>query len=161
MDGLNSTRGVGKYSFLFFGEEAMSALFELRYIFGALVILIAVDYYFGMRESVARGEKIRLSRSWRRTMNKFVDYLSFPIVGLLVGLSICEPLGVCSAMQCTAVFASVVVVCEINSILGHFLRLKGVKFDLIKASISLLKSKHEDLGEAKEEGLENVEKKKD
>jgi uncharacterized membrane protein YfcA len=38
------------------------------------VILILADLRFGIRAARARGEAICLSRAWRRTINKLVDY---------------------------------------------------------------------------------------
>jgi len=38
------------------------------------VILILADLRFGIRAARVRGEAIRLSRAWRRTINKLVDY---------------------------------------------------------------------------------------
>lgn len=38
-------------------------------------VLVLTDLRFGMKAAARRGEKIRISRAWRRTINKMVDYL--------------------------------------------------------------------------------------
>lgn len=39
------------------------------------VVLVFVDLRFGVLAAKKRGERIRTSRAWRRTINKMVDYL--------------------------------------------------------------------------------------
>ncbi len=39
------------------------------------MVLVFVDLRFGVLAARVRGEEIRPSRAWRRTLNKMVDYL--------------------------------------------------------------------------------------
>ena len=39
------------------------------------IVLILADLRFGVEAAKKRGEKVRTSRMWRRTINKLVDYI--------------------------------------------------------------------------------------
>lgn len=72
----NSATGFSTF-FVLVGS-AMSSLYghlqEWLMLAGCLVFL---DLRFGIKAAEARGEEIRFSRAWRRTLNKCIDYLGY------------------------------------------------------------------------------------
>lgn len=58
--------------------------------------LILLDLRFGIKAARVRGEEIRFSRAWRRTINKSVDYLGWVTVAEMLsrtfGVTLGEPL---------------------------------------------------------------------
>lgn len=70
------------------GGEAMSALYDLRWMLVLIVVLIASDFWFGVSESLHKHENFRFSRAGRRTCNKAVDYVTYLLIGSCLGLAI-------------------------------------------------------------------------
>lgn len=141
------------------GTEALSALFDLRWMLVAVVVLIVADLWFGLSESLQKHKDFRFSRAGRRTCNKAVDYITYLIVGAVVGLAIFEPLGWATHTTTAAVGLGFGCVWEVDSIMGHVCALHGVqwKFSVKKLLIALIKRKSPDLGEAVEEAMEDDE----
>lgn len=141
------------------GTEALSALFDLRWMLVTIVVLIVADFWFGLSESLQKHKDFRLSRAGRRTCNKAVDYITYLIVGTVVGLAIFEPLGWATHTTTAAVGLGFGCVWEVDSIMGHVCALHGVqwKFSVKKLLIALIKRKSPDLGEAVEEAMEDDE----
>ena len=141
------------------GTEALSALFDLRWMLVAVVVLIVADLWFGLSESLQKHKDFRFSRAGRRTCNKAVDYITYLIVGAVVGLAIFEPLGWATHTTTAAVGLGFGCVWEVDSIMGHVCALHGVqwKFSVKKLLIALIKRKSPDLGEAVEEAIEDDE----
>lgn len=141
------------------GTEALSALFDLRWMLVAVVVLIVADFWFGLSESLQKHKDFRFSRAGRRTCNKAVDYLTYLIVGAVLGLAIFEPLGWATHTTTAAIGLGFGCVWEIDSIMGHVCALHGVqwKFGIKKMIIVLLKRKSPDLGDAVEEAMETDE----
>lgn len=79
---------------IIFGGEMLSLFWDLRWMIMLVVILVAVDFRFGVKAAQARGEKIRNSKTGRRTGNKLIDYICYLVFGGLIGKAIGEPLGV-------------------------------------------------------------------
>lgn len=75
------------------GGEALLALYDLRWMLILIVVLILADFWFGVSESLHKHEHFRFSRAGRRTCNKAVDYITYLILGSVLGLAIFEPLG--------------------------------------------------------------------
>jgi len=123
------------------GGEAVGAIHDMRWMLVLCVILIVADFRFGISESkkrhkeaVVSGDKtlaklweFRLSRAIRRTCNKFIDYMTLLLVFCLLGFAVTEPYGVCSHVLTAGVAMIIACVCELCSIFGHFLYLKGVE----------------------------------
>lgn len=141
------------------GTEALSALFDLRWMLVAVVVLIVADLWFGVSESMKKHDDFRFSRAGRRTCNKAVDYITYLIVGAVLGLGIFEPLGWATHTTTAAVGLGFGCVWEVDSIMGHVCALHGVqwKFSVKKLLIALIKRKSPDLGEAVEEAMEDDE----
>lgn len=138
------------------GGEALSALFDLRWMLVFIVALILADFWFGVSESLKKNEHFRFSRAGRRTCNKAVDYLTYLLVGALLGLAIFEPLGWANHTTTAAVGLGFGCVWEIDSIIGHACALHGVKnrFSVKRLIISLIKRKDRELGEAVEDAMD-------
>lgn len=98
--------------------------------------LIIADLRFGVLAAKARGEEVRRSRMWRRTLNKAFDYFCWITVA-----------GMCSRTMGKVLGAPVVAVgilliiygIEINSCVNNYFEYKGIRkrFNFWK----LLKSK--------------------
>lgn len=138
------------------GGEALSALYDLRWMLVFIVVLILADFWFGVSESLHKREHFRFSRAGRRTCNKAVDYLTYLLVGALLGMAIFEPLGWATHTTTAAVGLGFGCVWEIDSIVGHVCALHGIenRFSVKKFIISLIKSKNKDIGDALEEATE-------
>lgn len=57
-------------------------------------ILVIVDLRFGIKAARARGEEIRPSRAWRRTINKTMDYLCWVTVAEMCSRTFAPAIGV-------------------------------------------------------------------
>lgn len=138
------------------GGEALTALYDLRWMLVFIVVLICADFWFGVSESIKKHEHFRFSRAGRRTCNKAVDYLTYLLVGALLGMAIFEPLGWTDHTTTAAVGLGFGCIWEIDSIVGHVCALHGIsnKFSVKRFIISFIKKKNEDVGEALEDALE-------
>ena len=138
------------------GGEALTALYDLRWMLVLIVILILADFWFGVSESLKKNEHFRFSRAGRRTCNKAVDYLTYLLVGALLGLAIFEPLGWTNHTTTAAVGLGFGCIWEIDSIVGHVCALHGIKnkFSVKRFIIALIKRKDKELGEAVEDAME-------
>lgn len=137
------------------GVEAMQALFDLRWMLVLIVVLIVADFWFGVSDSLHKHEHFRFSRAGRRTCNKAVDYVTYLILGSVLGMAIFEPLGWANHTTTAALGLGLGCLWEIDSIVGHVCALHGVKnrFSIKRFIIALMKKKNEDIGEAVEEAM--------
>ena len=137
------------------GMEAMQALFDLRWMLVLIVVLIVADFWFGVSDSLHKHEHFRFSRAGRRTCNKAVDYVTYLILGSVLGMAIFEPLGWASHTTTAALGLGLGCLWEIDSIVGHVCALHGMKnrFSIKRFIIALMKKKNEDIGEAVEEAM--------
>ena len=124
-----------------FGGEMVSVAFELRYMIIFSIMLIFADLWWGhsdTRKRYAIAEKANdirgmekykwhKSRALRRTANKFVDYLTYLIIGAFLGLAITEPMGGCGHVITAAIGLGIGCLAEIASIIGHYCY---IKFDI-------------------------------
>ena len=175
-------RNVGQvFTWSIMGGEAIQAIQDLRWMIVACIVLIVADYRFGRAESkklhkdaigqgnevLAKMTEFHLSRAIRRTCNKFVDYMTFLLVACLFGLAVTEPYGICSHTITAALGVIVAYICEVASIFGHFLVIKGIEkpkkitwdsallfFGRVAASFA--KTKSEDFGNALDETVEKT-----
>lgn len=138
------------------GTEALTALYDLRWMLVLIVVLIVADFWFGVSESLHKHEHFRFSRAGRRTCNKAVDYVTYLILGSVIGLAIFEPLGWATHTTTAAIGLGFGCVWEIDSIVGHVCELHGVKnrFSVKRLIIAIIKKKDTDVGEAVEEAFE-------
>jgi len=155
------------------GAELMIVVFDLRYMIICSFALIFADFWWGYSESRMRYEQAKekgdtalmeklkwhKSRAVRRSANKVVDYLTYLVVGSLIGLAITEPMDICSHVWTAAIGLGVGCGCEIASIIGHIAFVKlGVEVSLIdgwKAFVrflgKLIRVKSSEIGEAVED----------
>ena len=162
------------------GSEAMSSLYDLRWMIFAVILLIGADAYNGTRESFMRFDKAKsigdkvgmekyrfhLSRFWRRTICKLIEYLTYLLIGCVLGLAIFEPCGVCNHVISAAIGLIIGALCEVSSILGHLLILhhivlprltwKNASAFIGQVVAIFIKKKNTELGEAVEETVNNT-----
>lgn len=158
-----TTEGIAKgTSLATFGGEVVELVWDLRWLIALAIILIIADFWYGISESRKREVSIRKSRAGRRTMNKFVDYICYLMVGGVLGMAIGEPLGV-NHIAVAAVFMLLACIWEIDSIYGHICFLHGIekKVSIKKLVLSLLKAKSKEVGEAVEQSMEDSKNEKD
>lgn len=88
------------------------------------LILIFADLRFGIAAAKKRGEKIRISRAGRRTINKIVDYLCWILVAGAMGKAFGIPFDIPVLPAIT-----LLVVCglEINSVFMNYFEARGKK----------------------------------
>lgn len=149
------------------GIEILDAVFELRYMIGAMIILTLADFWWATRELRYRREKAlragnaelakvyeyRGSRAGRRTLNKIVDYLTYLLVGAFLGYAITEPLGLANHITTAAIGLGLGCAFDVSSIIGHVLAVKGLRWDAKEFFIGLFKTKSPELGEVLEESI--------
>lgn len=143
------------------GGEALLALYDLRWMLILIVVLILADFWFGVSESLHKHEHFRFSRAGRRTCNKAVDYITYLILGSVLGLAIFEPLGWADHVVTAAVGLGLGCIWELDSIIGHVCVLHGIenKFSIKRFIIALIKKKDADIGEAVEDAWKDETKK--
>ncbi len=144
------------------GSEALDVLYDLRWMLVLIVVLIVSDFWFGVSYALNKHKEFRFSRAGRRTCNKAVDYLTYLLLGAILGLAIFEPLGVTNHTVTASVGLGLGCLWEIDSIVGHVCSLHGVtnKFSVKRFLINLLRKKYPDVGEAVSESLDEPEKKR-
>mgnify|MGYP006874327635 FL=1 len=160
---MNNVTASGGKAFVWgtMGGEALGALFDLRWMLVLVVVLIVADFWFGVSESLQKHEHFRFSRAGRRTCNKAVDYLTYLLLGSVLGLAIFEPLGWATHTTTAAVGLGFGCVWEVDSIVGHVCGLHGItnRFSVKRFIIALIKKKDEDVGEAVEDAWGEKEEK--
>lgn len=145
--------------------EVLDAVFELRFMIAAMVILTLADLWWAVRElryhrekALSEGDLLRAdlyryrgSRAGRRTVNKIIDYITYLLVGAFIGYAITEPLGLVSHIHTAAFGLGIGCAFDVSSIIGHVLAVKGISWDGKKMILALVKKKSPDIGEALEE----------
>ena len=142
-----------------FYSELTSAVYGLRWMILAIVVLVVTDFVAGLTASVRlKGEDFRFSRAGRRTCAKLLEYFGYLIIGVALGKGL-EPLGMFTYMQFSAVCLCFAALWEIDSIMGHVCDLHGIKahFSIKKLLIALIKKKDKGLADAVEEAIEECE----
>lgn len=160
------------------GGELAVMVYDARWMMLAIFLCVVADFRYGWGESAKRyalaknkGSEVlmaqyrwRTSRALRRSVNKMIDYIIWLAVGMIVGVAIIKPLGVDYIFGVLGA-TILAVACELKSIVGHFMFLHGVVIEqktikgFLKAFvIALAKRKNRDVGEAIEEGFNEIEK---
>lgn len=170
---MDSTVGTKGVLWGTIATELMAVVFDLRHMIICSMALIFADFWWGYSESRMRyaqakekGDtalmlkyKWHKSRAVRRSANKVVDYLTYLVVGALIGLAITEPMDICSHVWTAAIGLGLGCGCEIASIIGHIAFVKlGVEVSIVdgwKAFMrflgKLIKVKSNEIGEAVED----------
>lgn len=151
---MNETNVIRSTSLILFGGEMRQMLWDLRWLIALSVALVAVDFWFGIKASLHRGEKIRKSRAGRRTMSKMVDYLCYLLLGGLIGQAIGEPLGI-SHEVVAASCMGLACLFEIDSILHNVCESRGVQVSvsLWRLLLGLVKAQNTRIGKALEKNI--------
>ncbi len=136
-------------------KEAMTVLYDLRWMIVLVAVLIFSDFWLGVTASLRRNEEFRFSRAGRRTCGKFVEYITYLLLGALLGLSITEPLDLATHTQTAAIALGVGCLWELDSIVEHVCTLHGFKqrFSVKRLIIAALRTKNDKAAQAVEEVL--------
>lgn len=110
---------------LVFIKELLDIMYDLRWWLILAFVLIIADLWFGIRGAKLRGEKIRKSTAGRRTMNKFVDYMLYILVGTSIGMAIGQPYGF-NPMIVSCTILALCYAFEVDSIYGHICEIHNV-----------------------------------
>lgn len=118
---------------LIFLKELLDVLHDLRWWLILAFVLIIADLWFGIRAAKLKGEEIRKSTAGRRTLNKFVDYVLYIVVGTSIGMAIGQPYGF-NPMIISCTLLALCYAFEVDSIYGHICELHHVnkKFSIWK-----------------------------
>lgn len=125
------------------GSEALTVLYDLRWMLVLIVVLVVADFWFGVSESLKKNKEFRFSRAGRRTCNKVIDYFTYLLIGAVLGLALFEPLELCDHTVSAAIGLGLGCLWEIDSIIGHVCALHGMSnpFSVKKILIAILKKK--------------------
>lgn len=173
--GNTGTRCAG---ILLFGNELQNVFIDIKWVLIFVLAMIIADYRLGCEESSMKhqeatkfGDKLladkyefRMSKARRRTINKFIDYTIYIIVGVSMGKALLTPLTIDYTWGAWVVAFLIAVFIEIPSSAGHLFYVRGVTVQkktvrgFFKAFfVALAKSKSEDVGGALEQGFEKIE----
>ena len=114
------------------------------------VILILADLRYGLRAARKRGEEIRRSRAWRRSLNKLVDYICWLSISWFFGITFGKDFGV---PLISYVVLAIIYFIEMQSILDNYLEYKGLnkKISIWKLFKSLFHKAEVDIEDAVKE----------
>lgn len=132
---------IGGYTFL---GEMKQVVFDLRWMFLFILILITADFILGIIDSIIkRGEEFRFSRAGRRTMCKFIEYNSYLVLGFTFGIAVLQPVGICNYMISSVGGLCLAILFEADSIKDHVCAIHGIenKFSVKKWFVEYLKKK--------------------
>ena len=132
---------IGGYIFL---GEMKQVVFDLRWMFLFILILITADFILGIIDSIIkRGEEFRFSRAGRRTMCKFIEYNSYLVLGFTFGIAVLQPVGICNYMISSIGGLLLAIIFEADSIKDHICAIHGIenKFSVKKWLVEYLKKK--------------------
>lgn len=132
---------IGGYTFL---GEMKQVVFDLRWMFLFILILITADFILGIIDSIIkRGEEFRFSRAGRRTMCKFIEYNSYLVLGFTFGIAVLQPVGICNYMISSIGGLLLAIIFEADSIKDHICAIHGIenKFSVKKWLVEYLKKK--------------------
>ncbi len=145
-----------------FANEALQAIYDCRWLIILCVICIIADLWWSYAEHVyhivhnGHEDAWRTSKAVRKSALKFVDYVTFLLVGVVLGLAICEPLNVCSHTT-AAIFGGLIGVgCDVKSIISHVIVVKEIPIQqnfVRKFFIALVRKKNKDIGDALDETI--------
>lgn len=105
-------------------EEVTNFYAPLLPLFLIALTLIAVDARFGSKKSKLRGEEVRFSRLFRKSINKFIDYFCWVTVVGLFGFVYGDTFN----LPNLELIAMLGIYClELNSIVNNYFEYKGIK----------------------------------
>lgn len=139
-----------------FYAEILQAFFDLRWVILFIIALVFTDFWSGLTASVkVKKEDFRISRALRRTIMKFLEYINFIIIGLLLAKATLEPFGIGTDLTGGAIGAIFALFIEADSIYGHICDIHGIRkrISIKRFIVAYIKRKNEDVGQAVGESL--------
>lgn len=127
-----------------FMSSFMDFIEPLKWFLLLGLILIFADLKFGIAAAKKRGEKIRISRAGRRTINKIVDYLCWILVAGAMDKAFGIPFNI---PILPAIILLVVCGLEINSVFMNYFEARGKK---VKVNIFKYFAKKSDIIDVEE-----------
>lgn len=118
------------------GQEAIGAIIDLRWMLAAILVLMIIDTAYSYAEHVKDVHQGKKTDDWsasgalRRFGGKIGTYLSFLIIGCIIGLAFTEPANICTHIVTSAYGAAIGMLCEVLSIAGHYLHLHDIYITL-------------------------------
>lgn len=88
------------------------------------LVLCLCDLRYGIMAARTRGEVIRTSRMWRRTINKMIDYLCWVTVAEVLSRTFAPALG---APVVSMAVLFIVYAIELSSCINNYFEYKGVR----------------------------------
>ena len=88
------------------------------------IVLILADLNFGIKAAKKRGDTIRRSKAWRRSISKLVDYICWIAIAWVIGATFSSPFNI--PLLPFIVLAFIYVI-ELQSIVDNYLEYKGIK----------------------------------
>lgn len=164
----------------FMATDLAQIVAESKWLLLAILLCVIADYRFAkgecnkrLAEAKEKGDNEgikantwRTSRAKRRTVSKFVDYLVWVSVGMILGAAILTPFNL-PRIWGGAVATAIACLCEVQSLAGHFLFLRGIELPKQSAkslakhfAVSYIKRKDQDAGEALQDAFKENEEKK-
>ena len=165
---MNKTGSFGTTAvWLTFGNEALASIFDCRWLIVLCFIMMLADLWWAYSEHIyhivhSKSEeerkihKWRKSRAIRRTAMKLVDYITLMVIGVVIGLAITEPLGICDHVISAAIGGCIGVLADLLSIIGHLCVVrewKKPKNLFRNFVIALIKTNNEHIGNAIDESF--------
>lgn len=148
-DVVRVTTGIG----LSMLQEMQMLMWEMRWFIMLCVVLIVVDFVFGIENAKAHHERIRKSRAIRRTANKFIDYMCWLLFAGVFSKAFAQPFGV-GATTVTATVMLIACVSEVDSILQNYTEAHGKeRFSITRFFVNFLKRKNAAVGGAIEDTI--------
>lgn len=123
----NSVGFIKLSSPLVFIQELMNVMMEIRWWVFLAFIFVLADLWFGIRVSKMKGLKIRYSSAGRRTLNKFVDYFLYILLGTSLGMALSQSY---EGLNPVIIASTILAFCyafEIDSIYDHICYIHGKK----------------------------------
>ena len=102
------------------------------------IVLILADLNFGIKAAKVRGDDIRRSKAWRRSIGKLVDYICWIAIAWVIGPTFSSPFNI---PLLPFIIMAVVYCIELQSIIDNYLEYKGIKkrFSLLKFFVAWFK----------------------